>query len=302
MREDAMRDLEELMTFLRAQPPAASLPLADRRRLYDRAERAFALPEGVQVAAWSEGGLQGELLKVAGAADRQILYLHGGGYGIGSPRSHRHLAAAIGVAARADVLVPDYRLAPEHACPAALEDAAAAYRALQEMAPGAARAVMGDSAGGGLAVAMLVALREQGISLPAAGACLSPWVDLHCDPAGPVAQAAADDPLVAPEDLASYAAAYLGGRPATDPLASPIHADLRGLPPLLIQAGDAEALRFDAQRLAEAARAAGVAAELELTTGAPHVWHWFWPRLQIGREAIERIGTWLEPRWAAQQG
>lgn len=292
-----MSDLDDLMTFLRAQPPASTLPLADRRKLYDRAERAFALPQGVRVEAWREGALQGEMLRVEGAAGRQILYLHGGGYGIGSPRSHRHLAAAIGTAARADVLVPDYRLAPEHPCPAALDDAAAAYGALLAMAPDASRAVMGDSAGGGLAVALLVRLREQGAALPAAAVCLSPRVDLDCDPDGPVARAAVDDPLVAPADLASYAAAYLGGRAATDPLASPIHADLRGLPPLLVQVGDAEALRFDALRLAEAARAAGTPVNLELEAGAPHVWQWFWPRLRIGREAIDRIGLWLDRRW-----
>jgi phosphinothricin tripeptide acetyl hydrolase len=237
----------------------------------------------------------GEWIDVAGAVEgRRILYLHGGGYGIGSTRSHRHLAAALGVAARADVLLPDYRLAPEHAFPAALEDALAAYRTLLDGTSSGRVAVMGDSAGGGLTVATLLAARGAGHALPAAAVCLSPWVDLTCAPDSAVARAAAGDPLVKLGDIQGYARAYLGRTPADDPLASPVFGDLRGLPALLIHAGASEALVSDATRLADAARKAGVDVTLELTEGAPHVWHWFWPRLDIARDSIKRIGAFVE--------
>lgn len=295
-----MSELDELMTFLRTQPPASETPLAERRALYDRAEKAFALPDGVSPAAWSAGAVPGERLTVADAAPgRHILYLHGGGYGIGSPRSHRHLAAAIGVAARAEVVVPDYRLAPEHPYPAALEDAIAAHDRLCADAGAGDIVVAGDSAGGGLVVAALARLHARGGPQPLAGVCLSPWVDLACDPASEMAKACAGDPLVDYDGIAEYAGNYLGAAPADDPGASPIHAELAGLPPLLIQASSAEALRFDAERLAAKAREAGVETELEMTPDVPHVWQWFWPRLQRGRESIERIGGWLEPRWSA---
>ncbi|MEQ8344433.1 MAG: alpha/beta hydrolase fold domain-containing protein [Sneathiellaceae bacterium] len=293
-----MSDLDDLLAFLREQPMLSQVPLAEQRVQYDRAQKAFQLPAGVTTRADRFGGVPGEYLTVAGAAaDRQILYLHGGGYGIGSPRSHRHLAAAIGLAAGADVLVPDYRLAPEHPFPAALDDALAALAWLAADRPAARRVVAGDSAGGGLTVSVLVAARDRGGPAVAAGVCLSPWVDLDCDPASPVAQAAATDPVVGFDDLVGFSRNYLGGAAAAAPLASPIHAELRGLPPLLVQASSSEALRFDAERLAAAAQAAGVAVELEMVPGVPHVWHWFWPRLDLGRRSIDRIGAWLRPHW-----
>jgi phosphinothricin tripeptide acetyl hydrolase len=289
-----MSDLERLMAFLAQMPVQESI--IDRRKAYDRAEKAFPLPEGATVQASDD---RGERIAVRDAIDgRRILYLHGGGYGIGSPRSHRHLAAAIGVAARADVLLPDYRLAPEHPFPAAVDDALAAYRTLLSETPAGRIAVAGDSAGGGLTVTTLLAARAAGLALPAAAVCLSPWVDLDFTPESPVAHAAATDPLVKYDEIAGYARAYLGATPATDPLASPVFGDLRGLPPLLIHAGASEALVSDATRLADAARQAGVDVTLELTDGTPHVWHWFWPRLDIARESIKRIGAFLEPRLA----
>lgn len=293
-----MSDLDDLMAYLRAQPPLTSVPIAAFRPVYDGAEKVFPLPEGVTVEDREVAGVACEYLHVQAAiAGRRILYLHGGGYGIGSPRSHRHLAAAIGRAARADVLVPDYRLAPENPYPAALDDALAALGGLAAADPDGKIAVIGDSAGGGLTVSVLVRNRAQGGAAPVAGICLSPWVDLSTDPASPVARAAADDPVVGHADLVRFAENYLGQAAANDPGASPIHADLQGLPPLLIQASGAEALRFDAQRLAAAARAAGVATDLEISPGLPHVWHWFWPRLDLARSSIDGIGRWLEPRW-----
>lgn len=291
-----MSDLERLMAFLAQLPVEASI--TDRRKAYDRAEKAFPLPEGATLQA---ADARGERIAVRDAEKgRWLLYLHGGGYGIGSPRSHRHLAAAIGVAARANVLLPDYRLAPEHPFPAAVDDALAAYRTLLDETSADRIVVAGDSAGGGLTVSTVLAARAAGLALPGAAVCLSPWVDLNFTPDSPVARAAATDPLVRYEEIAAYARAYLGTSAATDPLASPIFADLRGLPPMLIHASASEALVSDATRLADAARQAGVDVTLELTDGTPHVWHWFWPRLDIARDSIKRIGAFVEPHLARQ--
>jgi phosphinothricin tripeptide acetyl hydrolase len=295
-----MSDLERLMAFLARQPDLTGAPMAERRADYDRAEKAFALPEGTSVRATTFGGVPGELISVARASGgRKLLYLHGGGYGIGSSRSHRHLAAAIGVAARADVIVPDYRLAPEHRFPAAVDDALATYRALLADTQAGSLAIAGDSAGGGLVIATLLAARAAGLALPAAAVCLSPWVDLSCAPDSPVARAAAHDPLVKLEAIKGYARAYLGDTAPDHPLASPIHGDLAGLPPLLIHASRAEALLSDATRLADAARKAGVEVTIELTDGVPHVWHWFWPRLDLARDSIQQIGAFLDQRLPA---
>jgi len=174
-----MDELTALMSFLRKQPSLGDTSLADRRAAYDRAEKAFSLPAGMASSLWAANGLPGERLAARDAASgRTVLYLHGGGYGIGSPRSHRHLAAAIAHAAHADALLPDYRLAPEHPFPAALDDAVTAYRHVLQHAPAAQVAVVGDSAGGGLTIATLLAARDAGLAMPAAAVCLSPWVDL----------------------------------------------------------------------------------------------------------------------------
>lgn len=289
-----MSELAALMEFLNRQPPVADKTLAERRALYDRAEKAFALPSGVQWRPVGIDGMPAELLTPESRVQgRRTLYLHGGGYGIGSPRSHRHLAAAIAVAAKSDVLVPDYRLAPEHRFPAALDDALASYAWLAELDGGGPLAIMGDSAGGGLVVSTMVAARDRGWPLPAAAVCLSPWVDLTCGPDSPVATTL-DDPLVRFAEIEEYIRGYVGEASARNPLVSPVFADLAGLPPLLIHAGTTEALRSDAERLAAAARAAGVETTLELGEGVPHVWHWFWPRLGLARQSIDRIGAFVD--------
>jgi monoterpene epsilon-lactone hydrolase len=153
----------------------------------------------------------------------------------------------------------------------------------------------GDSAGGGLTVATLLALRDAGLPLPAAGVCISPWVDLTCGGASYATRVDAD-PIVKRDGVASMALAYLAGRDAKTPLASPLFADLRGLPPLLIQAGDDEVLLDDAVQLAERARTAGVDATLEIAEKMIHVWHWFFPMLDEAQAAIDRIGDFVRAR------
>ena len=219
-----------------------------------------------------------------------------GGYAIGSPRSHRHLVAAIARAAGTSALLPDYRLAPEHPFPAALDDAVAAYRWLLERGIAPERIVVaGDSAGGGLTVATLLALRDRGLPRPAAGVCISPWVDLTCSGASYETKAAVD-PIVTREGVAAMAQAYVGAGDPKAPLVSPLYADLVDLPPLLIQVGGDEVMLDDALSLGERARAAGVDVTVEEWPAMVHVWHWFLPMLDEAGRAIAVIGDFVRAR------
>jgi len=277
-------------------PPTESV--AERRAMYDRAERVFTLPPDITVEPVTAGDTPAEWIRPAGArGDAALLYLHGGGYVIGSPRSHRHLAEALARSAGIACLLPDYRLAPEHCFPAALDDALTAYRWLleeKEIAPGRIAAA-GDSAGGGLTVATLVAIREARLPSPGAGICISPWTDLTCSAASYRSKAAVD-PMVNLPDITAMARDYLGAIDPRTPLASPLFADLRGLPPLLIQVGSEEVLLDDASGLAERARAAGVDVTLEVWEPMIHVWHWFLPWLDEAHAAVEKIGGFVRSR------
>ena len=291
------RGIGAVRAHLAKLPPQADQTFEELRASYDRAEQAFPTPADVGVGRVIAGGVPAEWLRPPGAGPAVVLYLHGGGYVIGSPRSHRHLAAAIARAAGARALLLDYRRAPEHPFPIAVDDAVAAYRWLLESAGVAAEKVViaGDSAGGGLTVATLVAARDAGLPQPAGGACISPWADLTCS-LGTYATKAAADPVVDARLIRRMAEAYLAGRDARTPLASPLHADLRGLPPLLVQVGGAEVLLDDARQLAARAKAAGVEVTLEVWEAMVHVWHWFLPMLDDAQAAIDRIGTFVRHR------
>ena len=293
----ADRGIDVVRAHLAKLPPSDSLTTAERRAQYERAEKAFPTPPDVKVERVNAPVAPAEWLRPPSAEPgRVVLYLHGGGYVIGSPRSHRHLAAAIASAAGASALLLDYRLAPEHPYPAAVDDAAAAYRWLLDQAIAPARIVIaGDSAGGGLTVATLLALREAGVQLPAGGVCISPWVDLTCGGASYATKAAAD-PIVRRDGVEQMARAYLGATPPRTPLASPLFADLRGLPPLLIHVGSDEVLLDDAVQLAERARAAGVDVSIEVYERMIHVWHWFLPMLDEAQTAVDAIGRFVRSR------
>ena len=252
-------------------------------------ERFFPIPDDVTIEKTEIEGVEGEWVRVPESrADRVIVYLHGGGYLYGSARSHRQMVAGIARAARARAFAVDYRRAPEHRFPAALDDAITVIRAL--FARGVAPEqliVAGDSAGGGLTLAAMMRLRDSGERLPAAGVCLSPWTDLELT--GDSARTGAvDDPMCSVQDLRKMAALYAEGR-LRDPLASPVHADLQGLPPLLILVGTREILLDDATRVAENARAAGVPVQLECWDGLIHVWPLFGHTPEAAA-AITRMG------------
>ena len=264
------------------------------RRSFERVTDALTFDGTAAYQRVNAGGLPAEWAADESAAgDQAVLYLHGGGYVIGSVRTHRVLMAGLSRASGARVLGLEYRLAPEHPFPAAVEDAVAAYRWLlrQGYAPGRI-AVAGDSAGGGLTVAMLAQARSYGLPLPAAAVCFSPWVDLEGIGDSMTANAGSSD-MVERDGLLFMANAYLNGANPRAPLAAPLYADLRGLPPTLIQAGGAETLLDDSTRLAEAARAAGVAVELDVWDDMIHVWQLFAPMLPEGRQALAQAGAFI---------
>lgn len=232
---------------------------------------------------------------------RTVLYLHGGGYFFCSPRTHRSITCGLARSAMARVAVPDYRLAPEHPAPAALDDALHVYRQLLDEGTAAHSIVIaGDSAGGGLALALLMALRDAGDPLPAAGVLFSPWTDLAVT--GETVTSLADtDVLFDGRGLRAAAKLYLGhpdasgqqGIDAHDPRVSPLYGDFAGLPPLLIQASDSEVLLDDARRVAERAKAAGVQVDFRVWEKVPHAWQVFSPFLPESRKALKEAGRFI---------
>jgi acetyl esterase/lipase len=257
------------------------------------------LPEGLKTETLDIDGLPAERLTPAGDHAHHLLYLHGGGYCVGSPTSHRGLVARLAGASGAVALVPDYRLAPEHPFPAAVDDALSAYRHLLASGADPARiAIAGDSAGGGLTLALAVALRDAGLPNPACLFVISPWTNL-AQVGASYAAVGGDDAMLTREGLDVYAQAYLGGGTADRPLASPVLADLKGLPPLMIHVGAAEILLSDSVALAERAGLAGVQTQLEVWPEMIHVWHAFSDHLDAGRRAIDAAGAWMAARLAA---
>ncbi len=289
--------LTSLIRWLTSRPRPEHPTVEELRLGFDILGSKLPPQPEVEIEAVQAGTVPAEWVIAPGAdAERIVLYLHGGGYVIGSPATHRGLAGRLSAAAAARVLLIDYRLAPEHPFPAAVDDATAAYRWLLASGVSPARLVIaGDSAGGGLTVATLVALRDAGEPLPAAGICLSPWVDLE-GTGDSMTTKAAVDPLVQRDLLLQMARWYLAGTDPRTPLAAPLHADLRGLPPLLVHVGTAEVLFDDASRLAAKARAAGVEVTLEPWEDMIHVWHLFAPLLPEGQQAIERLGAFIRQR------
>jgi epsilon-lactone hydrolase len=265
--------------------------IAQRRRDIDARGLAYRLPADIKAEPVAANGVRSEWTSSPDAdPSRVVLYVHGGGYVIGSLDSHRHMVAEIGRAARARTLAIDYRLAPEHPFPAAVDDAIDAYRfLLSRGVQPSGITIAGDSAGGGLVVAAMVAIREAGLPQPACGWPISPWVDMEAI-GGSMTSKAATDPTVQQAGILDMAKLYLKDANPRSPLAAPIYADLRGLAPLLIQVGAAETLLDDAIRLAQVAGAADVAVDLQVWPEMIHVWHIYYPELAAGRRAIAAGG------------
>jgi monoterpene epsilon-lactone hydrolase len=257
-------------------------------------------PRGTRTTRVDAGGVKAECIATpASRTDRHALYLHGGGYRVGAPATYRHFTWRLANAMHAHLLVIDYRLAPEHPFPAALDDALSAYRWL--LAGGAHRlAVIGDSAGGGLALALLMKLRDEGLPLPTAAVALSPWTDLALTGESITSNAAAD-PMLNADDLPKFAADYLAGTDPRNPYASPIYGNPSGLPPTLLQVGSDEILRDDAVRMADNMQRAKCDVELQIWPRMPHAWHLLAPVLPEARLAIACIGAFVERNMQAQE-
>jgi epsilon-lactone hydrolase len=295
MPSQAMADLIGALRD-RQKASASQTPptLEERRAAFAPGGRLHPMPDDVLVREVTAGGVPAHWLAALGAdAGRVLLFLHGGGYEFGSLRSDGELAARLGRVSGMRVLFPEYRLAPEHPFPAAIDDVQAAWHWLRTDQNLRARsiAVAGDSAGGGLTVALLVATRDAGEALPAAAALMSPTVDLTSSGAS-MTERADQDPISTPAMLRQFAADYLAGADPETALASPLFASLAGLPPLLIQVGTADLLLSDSERLATAAAEAGVDVTLEIAEDLPHVYQIMHGTPEAA-EASERIGKFL---------
>jgi acetyl esterase/lipase len=288
-------EIDDLRALLGAKPRPTSW--AERRARLDEVATVDAPPADVAFTPVEIDRIPAEWSQVPGAdGDRVLLLLHGGGYCSGSIRSHRTMAAAIGRAAGMRVLALGYRLAPEHPFPAALDDALSAWHFLRGQGFAAQRiAIGGDSAGGGLALACMLRLRDAGEPLPGCAWLVSPWTDLTMSGAS-LADKDAVDPLIHRAYLESLAQAYLAGHDPGDALVSPLFAELAGLPPVLVQVGSAETLLDDAVRLAGALGAADVPVRLEVWPRMIHAWVLWSARLADGRRACESAGEFLRAR------
>jgi acetyl esterase/lipase len=266
------------------------------RNSCDEIHCRFPVPD-VEVRPANTGGVPSLLLAPAGRSEATVLFLHGGGYVMGSSFGYRHLTGAFALAADTGVVVPEYRLAPEHPFPAALEDAVRAYRwMLAEGTPAEQITLAGDSAGAGLVLSLLMTLRGDREPLPGGAALLSPGLRLTYPDDMPAEDLA---PGVSLEQLRSFGDSYLAGHPADDPIVDPLHADLHGLPPLLVQGATGDVIVEDAHRLAERARSHGVAVELELYPVDTHDFQIFWSFLPEAAAALDRAGRFAQEVRAA---
>ncbi len=268
-----------------------NVPIETQRRAWEEAVAQAPLPPGVNIQTMLADDIPCEKISYADSAtDKLILHLHGGGFSAGSCKTHRELAARLALATGIPVLLVDYRLAPEHPFPAALDDSTRVYRWLLRTGFQPEKiTVCGDSAGGGLALSTLLALRQHGQPLPGNLVLLSPWTDLTMS--GESIQSRAKlAPFGSKEGLLAAAKLYIGEANPANPLISPVFADLRGLPPMLIQVGDHELILSDSTRLAEQV---GVQVQLEIWPEMWHVWQAWAASLPEGQAALEQIGTYL---------
>jgi len=293
---------DALDQLLRDAPLDLGGDVAEQRVVFEEMMAAIPIPADVTTSSGSLGGIPVVNVEVAGADHASVIfYLHGGAYAIGTAASSVGLASDLARRAGARLVTVDYRLAPEHPHPAAIDDAVAAYRGLLDSGLAAsAIAIAGESAGAGLAAATLVALKHAGLPQPSAAVLMSPWADLTVSSES-ISVKAAVDPALTPEGLRRRAVDYVAAGDRTAELVSPIFADLTGLPPLLIQAGSHEILLDDATGLAARAATADVAVRLEITPGVPHVFQGFAAMLDEADAALTSAGEFLRAHLAGPQ-
>jgi monoterpene epsilon-lactone hydrolase len=291
----ASEKFERFLTLVRRAPVAEHVDHMRMRADLDKTGGRF--PDGVIGTPVDAGGVPAEWIDPpGGATDRVVLYLHGGGYVAGSIDSHRNLTGHLAQAVGCRVLALDYRLAPEHPHPAAVTDAVAAYRWLLDQGIAAEHVVIaGDSAGGGLTMATLLMARDQGLAMPSAAVPISPMLDLEATGESMTTRADAD-PMISREMALEIVQLFIGDGDRHDPYAAPLHGDLRGLPPLLIQVGDAEVLLDDSTRLATTAQAAGVDVILEVWPEMVHVFQASAGYVPEADEAIAHIADFSRAR------
>jgi monoterpene epsilon-lactone hydrolase len=290
---------DALDQLLRDAPLDLGGEVAEQRIIFGEMMGAIPVPDDVTTSSGSLGGVGVVNVEAAGADQAKVIfYLHGGAYAIGTAASSVGLASDLARRVGARLVTVDYRLAPEHPHPAAIDDAVAAYRGLLDSGVAAsAIAIAGESAGAGLAAATLIALNHAGLPQPTGAVLMSPWADLTLS-GDSISAKAAVDPALTPEGLHRRAVDYVGDGDRTADLVSPIFADLTGLPPLLIQAGSHEILLDDATRLASRAAMADVAVRLEVTPGVPHVFQGFAAMLDEGDAALTSAGEFLRAHLA----
>ena len=293
---EAMRATLRVLMNREGPPPS----IADMRAAYEAWGLSNPLPEGAHVTPLDLGGVRADAIASPGVrADVALLYLHGGGYAIGSAAGHRHLAAHLAHAAEATAYALEYRLAPEHPHPAAVDDAVAAYAALLQRGIAPERIIVaGDSAGGGLTLALALAAKARGLPQPAGLFCISPWADLTQQGASYVA-AATRDLICSKDGLDAWAQMYAAGLDPSAPLISPVNGDFSGLAPILIHVGADEVLLSDAVRIAERAGLANVPVQLVIEPDMPHVWHFMWTMLTQARTSVAEAGAWMRGRISA---
>jgi acetyl esterase/lipase len=299
----ASPQLQILVEMLRQRPEGERTVPEIREGFEELARELFPAPADVKTEGVDAGGVPVEWVAVPESdPENVVFYLHGGGYFIGSLNTHREFISRLCRVTRARALNVGYRLAPENPFPAAVEDAVAAWRWLLGQGANAQRTIIaGDSAGGGLTVCALVAIRDAGLPLPAAAVCISPWTDMENSGESMTSKADAD-PIIQKEFIDQATAHYIQNSDPRNPLASPIYADLSGLPPILIHVGENETLLDDSARLAERAKAAGMDVTLEVWDEMIHVWHIFAAILPEGQQAIDRIGEWVREKLRTTAG
>lgn len=295
--DSAIRNQVRELLLQQIAPTFRNGSLTEQRQLLDTMGNTAELPADLEVHRRELAGRPCEWLRYPGDDGEHVLvYLHGGGYVMGSCHSHRALASRLALACGIQAVVPEYRLAPEHPFPAGLDDAVAAYHALLASDLDPRRIVLGgDSAGGGLVLATLLRLRDAGAPLPAAAVLLSPFTDLTCG-GETLTTRAAVDPWLDPALLEPLARLYAGRHDRGEPGLSPLFGDLRELPPLIIHVGDHEILLADSTRLAGRARAAGVSVNLEIWPELWHVFQLFAPALPEAQRSLDQIGTFVRAR------